>query len=78
MKYINLFEEFDMNSSYMTEPSSLEVYDKKDGKKVGVLAGNGEGYFTANEDGKKLNYKDGKGLPEGCTTTDSIKEGKAY
>ena len=69
MKYIKLFEEFDMNSVYgMTEPSSLEVYDKKDGKIVGVLAGNGEGYFTANEVGKKLNYKDGKGLPEGCTT----------
>ena len=29
MKYIKLFEEFDMNSVYgMTEPSSLEVYDK--------------------------------------------------
>ena len=67
MRKIKLFEEFDMNSNYMTEPPSLEVYDE-DGKIVGVLAGTGEGYFTANEVGKEKKYEDGKGLPEGCTT----------
>jgi hypothetical protein len=65
MRKIKLFEEFEYDM--MTGPSSLEVYDKE-GEIVGVLAGTGEGYFTANEVGKEKKYEDGKGLPEGCTT----------